>query len=627
MINNRRTTGQQSRDQIKARMMRSAAELWGQPNASVESFDPLVGMLIGSCATELEKVSNDLQSSQARVLERLAHLLTPEVLKGARAAHGIMHASSVEAFSLLKREFQFFLQKRTPSLESSTREEFTRVFFSPAKQVKIWDGEVRCLVHGHTIYNVENTFEKGKLTESRSGKKFQDQTLYIGIDISQRIDSLHGLSFYFDWINDPDKAHYYHLLPLSKWSIGEVQLRTTSGLTDFDAKRDAIAEFELELENDLAKLADKNVSRLYAQRFISIDDKTKITVRDHLKKYPSEFTQVFLPQELDALSEEMLWLRVEFPPAMKPEAISEVLCTMNSFPVINRRLHEFTYRLQQNNNIIPLKMDGELFYSVKSVKNAASDEYILNSTKDIQRSQAGTYLLRQGGVERFDSRTASELLNYLMDLLRDESASFALYGNDLLSANLRELQQLMNTLSQKVERKDVQEEQISYLMIKPKSASENIFVEYWGTNGEFANNLRTGAKLTPFSGYEVRNESAIMMTNTYGGRNNLTNSETLQAFRKALMTRGRIVTPNDIRLAVHQELGARVRDVHVKKGISISKSRTSAFVSNVEVTITPATAEGTSREQWEVLGSSIESMLNNETSGFYPIKVKIAAKA
>ena len=607
-------------------MMRNASELWGQPNASIESFDPLVGMLIGACATELEKVSNDLQTSQSRVLERLAHLLTPEVLKGARAAHGVAHATSVEPTSILKREAQFFLQKRAPSKENTTREEFTQVFFTPAKGVRVWDGEVKFVVSGCSVNALQNVFEREKVIDGKSGKSFQPTTMYLGISVSQRLDSINGMSFYFDWINDPDKAHYYHLLPHTKWFLDNRELNTESGLKDFETKNTSINDFELELENDLSKIAERNVSRIYKDRFISIEDTEKLKMRDILKKYPSDFNGVFLLDELSVFDEELLWLKVEFPPSMNSDALKEAICAMNCFPVINRRLHEFTYRLQPSNNIIPLKTEDELFYSIKSVKNSSSEEYIINSSKDMQRADTGTFLLRQGGVERFDARTASELLKYLIDLLRDESASFAVYGNDLLNNNLRELQQMMNTLSQKVDKADVNEEQVSYLIVKPKTAMENLFVEFWGTNGDFGNSIRAGVKLIPFSGYDVRSESVFLMTNTNGGRDNLSNSETLQAFRKALMSRGRVVTPNDIKLLVQQELGNRIRDVQVRKGIELSLNRKEGFIRNVEVVITPAASENSSHDQWEVIGSSIAAILNYETSGFYPIKVSIAHK-
>ncbi|MDZ4822257.1 MAG: hypothetical protein SH856_02235 [Flavobacteriales bacterium] len=616
----RKKDTQQTRDRIRARMMRNASELWGQPNASLESFDPLVGMLIGACAAEVEKVYNDLQTSQSRVLERLAHLLTPQVLKGARAAHGILYSRGVEPVAPIKREFQYFIQKKSPSRESSSREDFTQVFFSPVQQIKVWDAGIKMMVSGRIIQSVANVFDREVVSEARGQKKFQPNILYIGVEMNRRIENISGLSFYFDWINDADRNHYYRLLPLTQWFVGNSPLQITQGLPQLDQQHNAIGDFEIELENDLSKVAEKSVSQLYDQRFITISQNMKMDTDADTKKYPSEFENVFSTQELAPLKDSLLWLRVEFPPAMNPDALADVICSLNCYPVINRRLHEFSYRLQSGSNIIPLKSEGELFFSLKAVRSSSGNQFIPAAAKDIMKSQADTYLLRQGGVERFDARTASELLTYLLDLLRDESASFAIYGNDLISTNLRELQQLMNSLSQKVDATNLSEEQVSYLIINSTADTENIFTEFWGTHGEFANNIRSSAKLMPFSGYEVRSESVMMLTNTQGGRDNLTNNETLDAFRKALMTRGRVVTPNDIRLLVQHEMGSRVAGVEVKRGMRISADAKHGYERSVDVIITPSD-EISNHGQWEGMCASLENTITMQTSGYYPVRV------
>ena len=46
-----------NKQQIKERMMQSAAKFWGVPETDTDaSFDPLVGLLMGACSTELEKI-------------------------------------------------------------------------------------------------------------------------------------------------------------------------------------------------------------------------------------------------------------------------------------------------------------------------------------------------------------------------------------------------------------------------------------------------------------------------------------------------------------------------------------------------------------------------------------------
>jgi hypothetical protein len=39
-----------------------------------------------------------------------------------------------------------------------------------------------------------------------------------------------------------------------------------------------------------------------------------------------------------------------------------------------------------------------------------------------EEEKTGTYTLRYGGVERFDGRNARELISYLLELVRNESA-------------------------------------------------------------------------------------------------------------------------------------------------------------------------------------------------------------
>ena len=70
---------------------------------------------------------------------------------------------------------------------------------------------------------------------------------------------------------------------------------------------------------------------------------------------------------------------------------------------------------------------------------------------DTHRISPGTYVVRKGGVERFETRNAAQILNYMVELLRDESAAFAIYGRDAITSDLRELNQNLNLISQKLE--------------------------------------------------------------------------------------------------------------------------------------------------------------------------------
>ncbi|MCC6599668.1 MAG: type VI secretion system baseplate subunit TssF [Crocinitomicaceae bacterium] len=614
---------QSSRDRIKSRMMRNASQIWGQPNVSEESFDPLVGMLIGACSMEIEKIYNDLQTSQARVLERLSHLLTPEVLGGAKAAHAILHARSIEPTVELAKEFQFVIQKKIPQKDGVSREEFGQLFFTPVHPVKLFDAEVKMMVHGGSIFSTNAILQKEKIADSRSGKKFQPNVLYLGLEVNRRIENFEHLSFYFDWINNPDKNQYAQLLSLTRWYLGEKNISISHGLPKSPASNGGITDFEIELENDQARIEEKNISNLYQSRFVTLNDRSNTDFISIAEPFPKVFKEVFSEHEIHLFKESLVWLKVEFPASSNVEILQDLSCCINAFPIVNRRRNEFAFRLQSHTNIIPLSIEGEHFYSVCSVRISDGSLYVHNISKDFSRSKSGSYILRQGGVERFDKRSASQMLSYLIDLLRDESAAFAVYGNEMISSNLKELNQMLKNLIQRVEHGNVSEEQVTYLIVKPRVEAENIFVEFWSTHGEFANMVRTGSQLMPYAGYEVKPDSVLMLTNSVGGQDNLSGSEMLNSCRKALMTRGRIVTPNDIRVMIRQELGEAAANIEITRGIMNSVNRKEAFVRTIDVLITPSASDRATDEEWSARCLYLESVIRSDSSGFYPIRIRL----
>ena len=80
---------------IAARMLKHAARYWGHNDAELDNFDPLVRVLIESCALELYKINNEISTVQERMLEKLARLLTPEVYTAAKPSHAIIHLSLI----------------------------------------------------------------------------------------------------------------------------------------------------------------------------------------------------------------------------------------------------------------------------------------------------------------------------------------------------------------------------------------------------------------------------------------------------------------------------------------------------------------------------------------------------
>ncbi|WP_241491399.1 type VI secretion system baseplate subunit TssF [Lacinutrix mariniflava] len=102
-----------TKEQIKNRMLKKAATLWGVPANEIEmSFDPLVALLISACASEIEKISGEINESQTRITEKIIQLMTPETVYGPKPAHSIMSSQPSEDRVAVSSETLFYYKKK-----------------------------------------------------------------------------------------------------------------------------------------------------------------------------------------------------------------------------------------------------------------------------------------------------------------------------------------------------------------------------------------------------------------------------------------------------------------------------------------------------------------------------------
>ena len=121
---------------------------------------------------------------------------------------------------------------------------------------------------------------------------------------------------------------------------------------------------------------------------------------------------------------EIICFKLQFTTAFPLNAISDLYVSINCFPVVNRHLNKFTYRLQNTLNIVPLATE-ELFQDLISISTSEGKSFMSNPMGTGFLQWSWFYTLRYGGVERFDDRQSVELLNNVIELLRDESAAFS----------------------------------------------------------------------------------------------------------------------------------------------------------------------------------------------------------
>jgi len=85
-----------------------------------------------------------------------------------------------------------------------------------------------------------------------------------------------------------------------------------------------------------------------------------------------------------------------------------------------------------------------------------------------------------------------------------------------------------------------------YILLKPRKDYENVYAYYWTCSGELANGINQGSYFVSQTPGLTESGQALLLTNSVGGRDNLNDTELIETYRHALLTKDSIVTHEDI---------------------------------------------------------------------------------
>ena len=603
-----------TKEVIRNRMLKHALNFWNIKNT--EDLDPIVKLILEALSTELYNLGNEIKDSEVRLLEKIANLLAPEFLTCPNPAHAIMHATPVEAVDTLTETDHFYTQKKISSKQDESLDKSVDIFFTPLRRLKLFKAGISCLVTGTNFYTVDANYNKLITAQTIAGSRIENNVLWLGIQVDEKIDDIKNLFFYFDWKNLEHSLSNlnYQLLPLSKWYLNGKEITITEGVPYEKTEVTGSLQKDLAFDYDLLSLVEKDISNYYDRKFITISDEPHSNVQSLKETYPAVFTTVFSEQDLQKFTGKLLWLKIVFPAALQQGSLDEIYVYTNTFPVMNRQLNELKYRLKSGSNIIPLKIQGlEQFLTVRSLADEMHS-YISTPFRKMEEEETGTYTLRNGGVERFDGRNAKEFISYLLELLRSESAAFSAHGNDFIASTLREMDQRIALMEQKTKSLTNSTSEIPhYIIAKPYEGCEMMYVEYWTTNAETANVMRSGTRMQEYNGSKIKSDSLFLITTSIGGKNRLKPEERVKAFRYGLMTRNRIVTKEDIRNLCFYELGNRISKVDIERGFEMSAHPRQGFLRTIDITITASQSEKLNTEAWQVLFDHLNAKLKSRS--------------
>ena len=592
-----------TKEDIRTRMLRNAMDYWGATN--INDMDPMVRLLVEALSTELFNVSNDVKNLENRVLSKISRILASDYLTSALPAHAILRGQPLEANETVSINNEFFYKRQLGT--DSVKAEELNSFFSPVGQIDLFNATIRYTFSGINLYEHDENMRKSTIATALSRLNNEPNLLWIGIDSVPELVNMQNVGLFFEWSDYAANDDFYKLLSVIKCYLNNNEIETTPGIIyQEDKNADNRPVF---YEQDVANLINRDIKEFYDNRFVSLTDEKLTDISVLRRNFPEPFAELFNPTDLMRL-QSCIWIKISFPAAITPRIIDDLQISLNCFPVLNRKRHTHKYRLREVNNIIPIKAPAnDHFLSVKEVHDDRNVYYSEIPYTQATQSFEGSYSIRNGGAERFDSRNARQIIEYLFELLRDEKAAFASYGTDFLSSILKTLEQNLALIDKKTRSSEDGNELFNYLIIKPGNKATMLYLQYWTTLADAANNIRRGAHLQQFEIMKFRAESLRLLTTTIGGRNSLGATERVQAYKYGLTTKDRIVTQADLISFCYYELGNQITDVKISKGLVVSSNPKEGFKKTIDVHLKPAGGLQLSADEWSTLLMLLESKL------------------
>jgi len=603
----------ETRNNIKERILREAAREWGYrgvTDVDLNAFDPVVDLMIGACSYELERLSNDITNSRNRIFERLVEILTPDIMTKAQPAHTIVHSMPVE-----------HMYRVTPydAVFHKHIELKKDIFFSPAETYTLHNCRVDYMAYDNNIVKINERQEKDKVIESSYGSYVSPGTVYLGMKVHPDIRSINDLTFFFDWKNNININSLLKFIPLSQWSIDGIGLDVKVGhnhaSNDYNNPDEDVFH-SLGIEKHIKN----NIREATESHFITIEN-NDLSVHQHLRMYPDGFKEVFLESDLVRMTDDLLWIKIDLPQALS-NYTAGMECQTNCYPVVNRKLFEKQDKVSSTMQILPIEIEYAHFLSVESMTNSVGTSYKEIPLKIIDDGEYGMYALRHRGVKRFDSREASYLINHVLDLVNHEAAAFRGLGYNSLGEDFKDLDIVFNRIKKNFKKSKSEIEDTTFLFISPFPEDNLIYMKYWTTDGSLGNRIPHGTPMKLHASANLVANTIQLMTGSKGGRDHLAAVDSIHAFKEVIMTRGRIVTNEDIKIFCMNALGFRnIETIKVVKGVSISKKRSEGLIRTIDVHVTRKPNSQLTAKNWLTLCKETEANLENKSSGIYPIRI------
>jgi len=545
--------------EIKERILKFAMELWGinEPR----NMDPVVDLLLDVFANETARLYQEIKASDSRLLYQLSRILIDNKWVLPIPAHALMSvAPNNDETCVLNAEDHFYTEKFIFGKES------VQVFFTPLFNYPLVNARLGIIAYGDTVKTVSEKSIASSLFLDRK-EQIESYVVWLGFDINEKhLSETQEMTLCLI----PDDTLFVPFLHMTR-------------IYDCTGKELPV-QFGLKVQDPFnnAHYFD-GITNFYNDYYVKIS----LTDADKsLKTLSQQFPSARQTENIDT-DKKFFWIKLRLPEIFNSQDyLNSLNIYLNTYPVVNRKLVYKQHNFATNGRYIPLPCPkGSYFLNIRSICDNTGKEYT-DRQQQYEENPTGIFDLYFGNLERFDSDSAIDLINQIIQRIREDGNAFSALNPDLLTAQLKELFFKLSEIEKSVENvnRDEKRQRIFALTVPAPNAT-SAEVKFWTTSGQLGNGLDERAFVQQFNMEKYDATSLVFRTPVQGGIVHTEESNLVHSLRYGLVSRDRIVSKRDIHNYIYHKMGNNVDTIQIKDGIAISPERKKGFVRIVQVEI------------------------------------------
>ena len=603
-------------EQIKNRMLKRASKMWGYSELESENaFDPVLELLLSACASELEKLRFEQENSRARITERLLEVIFPDEVTGITPSQTLLQLTPIENNVQISRYSHFKAVKRIQNLYDPTQVKTMDIFFSPTLEMKLTTAQVKYLLYGNKALQQESFFYQEEI--AHSDRNIPSGEFWVGL-YAPEVEKLEDLCFYIDINNKEQKEFFNYYLQQVKVFCGEKEYELVEGYN--------VPTNNIEYEDVISKnytnveAIYNDVNQFYQGNFFTL--KGNIYPEREKSEDDTSFIEEYFSNHRIATEKDIVWLRFKFYEVITPKILENIRIALNCIPVVNMYNTKKTKRIKGQLTIYPIIGDNT-FLDLDYISDDDGKRYDVKNYQE-DSTDSISFVLRRGGVARFDERSALDHLQHTLRLIRDETASFSAIGNDFaIDAELRQIGQNLASIYQNIKKRSLSLNTNPFLIISSmnKELDMSFTFSYWHTAGEEGNDIKTGVSLECDKSNKTAIKRAITVKSSLGGKRGLSTADKILEYRNALLSRGRIVTIADVKTFAKSHFKHTIKGLEVQKGTKKEVSLKGGFKRTIDIYLNKNKEVEVSETEWEYLKNSFLIKLEKASTNIYPYRI------